>query len=220
MTAPRLTIHAPMDLEAIPEYPLDPDLRLDSHSFIQWEHRRWMSSDMRWNGTHECKSMWFELVNLAHGETPVGTLPHDVKRLARMVQPAVELTHFEALCQLEFGPLHGWIPCRCGEGVRLMHPVVTRIVSAAFAARANHAARVEEASIARKLARLTEDIAQLAPSLAEDRRKVRWINDYVDARIAQRGGSRRTAQELHEAIQACVAEDRKGLFRKGPASVS
>ena len=56
MTAPRLTVHAPMDLEAIPEYPLDPDLRLDSHSFIQWEHRRWMSSDMRWNGTHECKS--------------------------------------------------------------------------------------------------------------------------------------------------------------------
>ncbi|WP_232618303.1 hypothetical protein [Pseudooceanicola marinus] len=117
MAAPRLTVHAPMDLEAIPEYPLDPDLRLDSHSFIQWEHRRWMSSDMRWNGTHECKSMWFELVNLAHGETPVGTLPHDVKRLARMVQPAVDLTHFEALCQLEFGPLHGWIPCRCGEGV-------------------------------------------------------------------------------------------------------
>ncbi|MBY5973099.1 hypothetical protein KUV28_12125 [Ferrimonas balearica] len=63
-------------------------------------------------------------------------------------------------------------------------------------------------------AQVTEDIAQLAPSLAEDRRKVRWINDYVDARIAQRGGARRTAQELHEAIQACVAEDRKGLFRK------
>lgn len=32
---------------------------------------------MRWDGSHECKSMWFELINIAYTETPVGTLPLD-----------------------------------------------------------------------------------------------------------------------------------------------
>ena len=210
MTA--VSLSAPVDIDQLPEYPLEPDLRLDSHSFIQWEFRRWMSSDMRWNGSHECKSMWFELVNLAHSETPVGTLPGDLRRLSRMIQPQVDQAHFEGLCKLEYGPLHGWFRCRCDDEIRWMHPVVTRIVTAAFASRANHAARVEEASIARRLARLTEDVAQLAPKLAQDRRKVKWIDAYIQARIEQRGGARRTPQELHSAIQECVVEERKGRF--------
>lgn len=205
-------VGAPVDLETLPEYPIDPDARLDSHGFLQWEFRRWMSSDMRWNGSHECKSMWFDLVNIAHSETPVGTLPRDTKRLARMIQPVVDRDHFEALCELEYGPLRGWVPCRCGEGVRLMHPVVTRIVQAAFASRANHAARTEAASLARKLARLTEDIAQIAPKVAEDSRKVRWINGRIEDRVSQRGGARRTAEDLHLAVQACLEAERQGQF--------
>lgn len=214
MSAAHLSAVRPVDLDAIPDYPLDPSLRLDSHSFIQWEHRRWMSSDMRWSGTHECKSMWFELVNLAHGETPVGTLPNDMKRLAKMVQPSVDAEHFESLCALKYGPLHGWVHCRCGDDVRLMHPVVTRIVTAAFASRANHAAKVEAASQKRKLERLAEDVAQLAPSVVDDPRKIRWINNFIEERVAARGGARRNAQELHEAVQACLAEDRNGRFPK------
>jgi hypothetical protein len=171
-----------------------------------------MSSDMRWNGTHECKSIWFELVMMAHSETPVGTLPCDRKRLSRMVEPAVDRDHFEALCGLPFGPLHGWIECRSGDGKRLMHPTVTRIVQAAFASRANNAARVEAASQARKLARLTEDIAQLAPKIASDSRKVRFISAHIEERISRRGGSRRTAEDLHFALQACVKAAGQGKF--------
>lgn len=102
-------LHAvpPVNVLDLPDYPIGPDQRLDSHGYVQWEHRRWLASDMRWNGSHECKSMWFELVNLAHGETPVGTLPDDPKRLARMIQPAVERDRFEELCKLEYGPLRG-----------------------------------------------------------------------------------------------------------------
>lgn len=205
-------ISSPMDLDLLPDYPIDPDARLDSHGFIQWEFRRWMSSDMRWNASHECKSMWFELVNVSHSETPVGTLPQDTKRLARMLQPVVERDHFETLCGLEFGPLHGWEPCRCGDTVRLMHPVVTRIVQAAFASRANHAARVQAASVAKKLKRLTEDVASLAPKLVNDPRKIRYISAQIDELVDRRGGERRTNEDLHFAIQACIEAERKGRF--------
>ncbi|WP_420415909.1 hypothetical protein [Marinovum algicola] len=196
----------------LPEYPLDAGERLDSHSFIPWEFRRWMSSEMRWNGSHECKSLWFELVNYAHSETPVGTLPNDIRRLARMVQPAVDPTHFEELCKLQFGPLHGWRLCRCGEDIRLMHDTVVRVVLGAFASRANHAARVEAASQQAKLRRLTQDVAQLAPKLASDPRKVRWVNTWIEEAVTARGGERRTPAELHSAIQACLAEERKGRW--------
>jgi len=213
MTALR-AITSPVDLDMLPEYPIDPDARLDSHGFIQWEFRRWLSSDMRWNGTHECKSMWFDLVNLSHSETPVGTLPQDMKRLARMVQPVVERDHFETLCGLEFGPLHGWVPCRCGDVVRLMHPVVTRIVQGAFASRANNAARVQAASLAKRLKRLTEDLMPIAPGIASDPRKVRFVAAKIEECLEERGGERRTHQDVHLAIQACIRAEREGRFPK------
>lgn len=209
-----MAVTSPMDMDTLPEYPIDADCRLDSHGFVQWEFRRWLSSDMRWNGSHECKSMWFELVNLAHSETPVGSLPRDLRRLARMIEPAVDRDHFEQLCKMEYGPLHGWVPCRAGDEIRLMHPVVTRIVTAAFASRANHAARVEAASQKRRFQRLTEDVAALAPTVAADNRKIQWIDSHIQERIARHGRSRRIADDLHAAIQACLDEDRKGRFPK------
>lgn len=202
----------PVDLDQLPEYPVEPGVRLDSHEFLRWEFGRWLASDMRWNGTHECKSMWFELVNLSHSETPVGTLPQNPKRLARMIQPVVDQDHFAALCGLEFGPLHGWVPCRCGDEVRLMHPVVTRIVLMALASRANHTARVEAASAAKRLSRLTADVMQLAPSIADDGRKIRFIDQTIQERIEQRGGSRRTSEDLHFAVEACLRKANTGGF--------
>jgi len=207
-------LHAlpPVDVLDLPHYPIGPDQRLDSHGYVQWEYRRWLASDMRWNGSHECKSMWFELVNLAHGETPVGTLPDDPKRLARMIQPAVERDRFEELCKLDYGPLHGWVRCRCEDDVRLMHPVVTRVVLSAMASRANAAARVEAASQARRLKRLTEELMQVAPNLAGDPAKVRFVDGAIQDRIAQRGGERRTGGDLDAAIQDCIAKMRAGGF--------
>lgn len=210
MTALRAV--GPVNLDQLQEYPIDPDARLDSHEFLRWEFGRWMASDMRWNAPHECKSIWFELVNLSYLETPVGSLPNDHKRLARMIQPMVDRDHFDSLCALPFGPLHGWVHCRCGDDIRLMHPVVTRIVLQAFASRANHAARVEAASQARRLKRLTDDVMQLAPKIAEDARKIRFIDAAIQDRIDARGGERRTAEDLHAAVQACKAKDIEGGF--------
>lgn len=210
MTA--LCAFGPTDLDQLPEYPIEPDARLDSHEFLRWEFGRWLASDMRWSGTHECKSMWFELLNLSYRETPVGTLPRDQKRLARMIQPIVDCDHFKALCVLEYGPLHGWVACRCAEDIRLMHPVVTRIVLMAFASRANHTARVEAASQSRRLKRLTDDVMQLAPDVAGEARKIRFVDQTIQDRIDARGGERRTPEDLHFAIQACLNKIHEGGF--------
>ncbi len=206
-----LRVLPPIDLESVPEYPVDADARLD-HRFVMWESGRWMASDMRWNGSAEAKCYWFELLNLAYAETPVGTLPRDVRRLARMVQPTISETHFERLCDAEYGPLHGWVPCRCGDVIRLMHPVLTRIVLGAFASRANFIAASDAASTAKRLRRLTADVAQLAPRMALDPRKVRFIDDAIRAAIEARGGERRLPRDLHEALQACVRADAAGRF--------
>ncbi|WHZ37737.1 hypothetical protein [Sagittula sp. MA-2] len=105
----------PVDVGTLEDYPVDPSERLDSHGFLMWEFRRWLSSDMRWHGSHEAKSIFFELVNVAHGETPVSTLPDDLARLARMVQPCVDPGHFERLCSMPFGDA-----CRCLYGFRFL----------------------------------------------------------------------------------------------------
>lgn len=96
--------------------------------------------------------------------------------------------------------------------MRLMHPVVTRVVLSAMASRANHAARVEAASQARRLKRLTEELMQVAPDLASDPAKVRFIDGAIQDRITQRGGERRTGGDLDAAIQACIAKMRTGGF--------
>ena len=207
-----LTVMQPVNADDLAEYPIDPDARLDSHGFLQWEFGRWLASDLRWNGSHESKSMAFDLFNLAYRETPVGTLPFDIKRLSQMVQPVVDRDYFARLCDLPFGPLHGWIKCRCGDDVRLMHPVLTRKVLEALASRANHAARVEASSHARRLKRLTEEVGQLSADMAADSRKVRFIDTVIQERVEGRGGSRRTAEDLHFAVQECIAKARAGGF--------
>lgn len=207
-------LHA-VDEYSLPEYPVDPDARLDSHGFLQWEYRRWLASDLRWGGTHEAKSIWFDLLNVAHGETPVGTLPYDIPRLARMVQPAVDAVHFERMCRVDFGPLHGWKPCRCGSQVRLMHDTVTRVVLSAFAGREKNKARADQQSKNQKLRRLKADVAAVAPEIAQDDAAVQYINAWIEKALEMRGGDRRTTAELHAAIQAFL-EQKKGAALMTP----
>lgn len=204
----------PVNPDALPEYPVGADVRLDSHTFYTWEFKRWLRSDMCWEGSWPCKGMFRDLVDMSHEETPVGTLPRDYKRLAGMLHPRVSPEEFRALCEQPYGPLHGWSPCRCEDGtVRLHHPVVQRVVLAALASRANKAAQTDAASRARKLQRLTSDVAQLSLTLAQDPKAVRWISDRIDAALDARGGARRTPEELHEAVMACHQEVMAGRMK-------
>jgi hypothetical protein len=108
----------------LPEYPLSCDDRLDSHFFMAWERRRWLASDMRLNATPECRALFFDLINIAYDNSPVGTLPMDQNILAKLLM--IDPGHFGSLCKLDYGPLYKWEACRCDNGdIRLM--VVSRI---------------------------------------------------------------------------------------------
>ena len=52
-----------VDMEDLPEYPLNGSVRLDSHWFITWERRRWLNSDMRLKATPECRALYFDLID-------------------------------------------------------------------------------------------------------------------------------------------------------------
>lgn len=38
-----------------------------------WERRRWLNSDMRLKGTPECRALYFDLINIAYDNSPIGT---------------------------------------------------------------------------------------------------------------------------------------------------
>lgn len=203
-----------VDLDALPEYPISSSVRLDTHDFLTWEFRRFLQSELRWNGTHECKSIWFELTNMAHEQTPVGTLPADFARLARMVQPPVDPKTFEVLAALPFGVLHGWERCVCDNGdVRLMHATVTRVVLNALTRKELNAARTDAASTERRLIRLGETLAGLAPAIAMDPAQVRWVDAHIRDAMDREGNKRRTTPQLHDAIGACLEKVAMGFFR-------
>lgn len=119
-----LTIVQPTTLQ---RYPIAAGTALDHLGSIAWEFRQYLQSDLRLNASHEIKGIWFDLVQMAQEQTPVGTLPNDHVRLARMLQPPLAPEHFDDLQSRRFGILHGWHECLCDDGtIRLMHPEVTR----------------------------------------------------------------------------------------------
>ncbi|WP_273281052.1 hypothetical protein [Pseudooceanicola atlanticus] len=205
----------PVSSDDLPEYPVPSSVRLDNHDFVAWEFRRYLESDMRWNGTHEIKSIWFELIQTAHNQTPVGTLPCDLSRLARMVQPPVDALTFETLVERKFGVLHGWRKCVCDDGqVRLMHDTVTRIVIEALSRKELNAARTDASSTEKRIVRLTETLASMAPSIAMEPAQVRFVDAHIREAMERDGNKRRTGEQLHAAIQACIERVRAGYFRK------
>ena len=103
-----------VEADELPEYPLGSEDRLDSHYFMAWERRRWLNSDMRLKGTPECRALYFDLINIAYDQTPVGTVPQDLETLAKLLM--VDPGHFRALCKLDYGPLHKWTACICEGG--------------------------------------------------------------------------------------------------------
>jgi hypothetical protein len=205
----------PVDTSSLPEYPISSSVRLDSHGFVAWEFRRYLNSELRWNATHEVKGLWFELVQLAHEQTPVGTLPSDTTRLARMVQPSIDKITFDALVNRPFGALHGWTKCVCDDGsVRLMHHTVTRVAIEALSRKELNAARTDGASTQKRLIRLAETLAGIAPGIAMEPAQVRWIDAHIRESMDRDGNKKRTGEQLHGAVQACIGKISAGFFRK------
>lgn len=192
--AGRLT---PVDTGDLPEYPLSADDRLDSHYFMVWERRRWLNSDMRLKGTPESRALYFDLINIAYDQSPVGTLPDDQDVLAKML--FVDPGHFRALCRLDYGPLHKWAHCICEGGeVRLMHPMVLKSLSEAIARKEDNRARNEAANTAKRLQRLRSTIAGYHADLAKNDAAVKWMDEW----LVTEGCEYRNATWVERAMQA------------------
>lgn len=180
----------------IDEYPLSVEDRLDSHYFMAWERRRWLNSDMRLRGTPECRALFFDLINIAYDQAPVGTLPNDPDLLARLLM--VDPTHFQQLCRLEYGPLHKWYMVKCGGEVRLAHPMVLRSLQDAIARREDNRAKNEAANAAKRLQRLRITVSGYHKELAANDAAVRWIDEWLQ----KEGCEYRSASWLERAISA------------------
>ncbi|RJE81755.1 hypothetical protein DWB67_01160 [Paracoccus sp. JM45] len=144
---------------------------------MAWERRRWLNCDMRLKGTYECRSMYFDLINIAYDQSPIGTLPTDTSVLAKML--FVDRDHFDQLCRLEFGPLHKWRRVRCDTEIRLMHPMILKSLTEAISRKEDHRARSEAASVSKRLLRLRTAMAGYQKELAENDAAVRWIDDWL-----------------------------------------
>ncbi|GLK65674.1 hypothetical protein F8A10_07775 [Paracoccus kondratievae] len=190
------------------DYPLTVEDRLDSHYFMAWERRRWLNSDMRLRGTAECRALFFDLINISYDQAPVGTLPNDCDLLAKML--FVDPAHFRQLCRLEFGPLHKWVPVRCGDEIRLSHPMVLRSLKEAIARREDHRARSEAASTKKRLQRLRSCMAGINADLATKDGAVLWIDGWLQSQ----GCEYRSAEWIERGIGAWMNHSLQLNLRK------
>ncbi|WP_281955564.1 hypothetical protein [Pseudophaeobacter arcticus] len=187
----------PVDMGDLPDYPLSCDDRLDSHFFMAWERRRWLASDMRLNATPECRALFFDLINIAYDNSPVGTLPMDQNILAKLLM--IDPGHFGSLCKLDYGPLYKWEACRCDNGdIRLMHPMVLRSLTEAMARRQDHRARNDAANSAKRLQRLRITVSGYHADLAKNDAAVRWMDEW----LVKEGCEYRSAAWIERSMQA------------------
>lgn len=189
--------------DGIETYPISRDERLDAHSFLKWMHHRWMSSRTYKLASWEVQGMARALFDMAQSESPVGTLPDDDAELAVMLR--VSESRVSELRRLEFGPLRGWVRCRCGDEIRLMHKVVLEQVQDALDRRDTRALSAEGKAEYQRLKRLREALKGLGVSddvVADDVLMAR-MDDWLKE---NRKGRRNPA--AYEAVMVHAARER------------
>jgi len=184
------------DAADLPEYPIDRGTRLDSHHFMPWQRQRWLNSSMRLKSMPECRAYYFDLINVAFDQSPIGTLPDDMEQLAKLA--LCPENDFRKLCDLEFGPLHLWRPCLSEGEVRLMHPHVLLAVQDAIARKEDNRARNEAGNARQRQRRLRSAVAGFAADLARNDAAILWMDDWLNAESV----GYRSALEIERAIRA------------------
>lgn len=200
---------APVEAADLPEYPLTRRDRLDSHYFITWQHRRWLTSEMRLKGAPEARALYFDLICLSQDQNPTGTLPRDMEQLAKLLM--VDQAHFARLCAQDFGPLHRWTPCLCDDEVRLYHPHVLETVLDAISRRHQNIARTDAANVRKRQERLRKAVAGLHAEMSKNDAAIRWMDDW----LVDQGVGYRSAAIIESAMGAWVrhVQDLKGERR-------
>lgn len=189
MTAPQpaTPIFAAVPDEGLFRYPIGKADRLDGHSFVKWQHQRWLASAMHLMASYEVQGMARALFDLAQNQSPPGTLPQDRAIIARMLR--IDLHHLDALCRHQHGPLNGWKACICDDGeLRLYHAVVLEQVQDAFDRREAKALANNEKAIRARRDRMI--IALRAMGCVEDMLRdevlIRRLDDWMLANVKRR----------------------------------
>lgn len=195
-----------VDATTLVEYPIPADTRLDSHHFVSWEFRRWLHSQMRMKGQPECRAYYFDLINIAHDETPVGTLPRDMEVLAKLLY--CDLGQFQRLCAGPYGPLYQWEPCIADGEVRLYHPMVLQTVQDSIMRKEHNRARTEAAARDKRLQRLRTRVGSLDQAVGQNDAAIMAMDEW----LVEQGCSTRTEMWIHRAMEWWLSRK----FKPGP----
>lgn len=198
MSVPKLK-PVPNDL---PVYPVARGVRLDGHSFVKWQHLRWLSSRSFRLCSWEVQGMARALFDLCQLESPVGTLPDDDAELAQMLR--VDVRRMAELRRMEFGPLRNWRPCLADGEVRLMHDVVLAQVQDAIERREIHELSKEDKATYQRLKRLREALRGmgLSDDVLSDDRLIGRMDDW----LKQACKGNRKANHYEAALMHAVAQ--------------
>lgn len=171
----------------LPEYPIAPGERLQSHYYLEFHYHRWLTSDTRLLADLDVRSVYLDLIFVSQDQSPVGTLPCDMRILAKLVGVPQEV--FDGLCKREIGPLHKWTPCMSQGVRRLHHPVVTELALRAVDSRARNAIANENDRQRKRLNTIRKNLCELpgGKRVAESQRMVEQVSAWIEE--AYPGGS-------------------------------
>ncbi|HEY0213727.1 MAG TPA: hypothetical protein VGC40_09095 [Paenirhodobacter sp.] len=172
-----------IDTDDLPEYELG-DIRLENHFFVAWHFSRWLNSEMHLCATYEVQGIARALFDLAHMQSPTGTLPDDDVQLSRLLR--LDIMRWRELRSMEFGPLRGWFRVKCGDRTRLAHSVVIEVLSDAMQRRDERERVAGEKAVAMRLKRLRDGLRALGlndRALADNvliERMDEWLLEHVN----------------------------------------
>ena len=143
----------------LPEYPVGVEDRLTTHFFVTFHHDRWLNSEFRLKAEPAVRGLALDLYFLSQKQSPVGTLPNDDRQLAPLLLMSTD--EWLVYRQKDPSPLYKWTQCRCGNEIRLMHPVVLEVVEDAISHKRQRREAAEQGRTVKRLNRLREALERM-----------------------------------------------------------
>lgn len=187
-----------VDTGAIPDYPEHLlDERLESHFFVTFHYRRWLTSATRLLCDDDVKGHILDLFFIAQDQTPIGTLPTDDRLLAKLMN--MDLAKWQQLATRTVPPLHNWTPCLCRGVIRLMHPVVLELAEDAVSKRRANALQRAKRAEAKAFSDLRHRmIAAGSTRMADNPAVVEQVHEWLKENCL----GNRTPARVKEAMEA------------------
>lgn len=115
--------------------------------------------------------------------------------------------------QVEYGPLHKWRLVRCGDELRLAHPMVLRSLQEAIARREDNRAKNDAANIAKRLQRLRITLLAYNKDIGGNDAAVRWIDEWLVGEGCEYRSSSWIERGIARWMDHSFALTRKGTSR-------